>query len=175
MPLQGENLCVTGTLFLFGCSSLTIASTACDTWRIFVCDGAVDGNRGGGGGSNLGRRRPRLPLGMADSKSSWVDVSISTDGESEEVEGCNGGRFKERGGCIDGGSENVWGCADGGSKEVGVWIEGKFKEIEGCTDGSSKEVGGCTDGKFEEMGDCTNHKDKKVEGCNDANTDDVMD
>ena len=30
MPPQEENLCVTGTLFLFGCSSLTIAGIACD-------------------------------------------------------------------------------------------------------------------------------------------------
>ena len=69
MSSQGKNLCVTDTLFLFGCSSLTVPGTACDTWRTSVCDGARDGNRGGGGGSNLGQRRPRLPLGMADGKS----------------------------------------------------------------------------------------------------------
>ena len=64
---QGENLCVIDTLCLFCCSSLTIAGTACDTWRTSVCDGDGDGagNRGGGGGNNLGRRRPYLPLKMA--------------------------------------------------------------------------------------------------------------
>ena len=61
---QGENLCVTGTLFLFGCSSLIVAGTACDTWRTFICDGDGAGNRGGGGGNNLGRRRSYLPLKM---------------------------------------------------------------------------------------------------------------
>ena len=43
---QGENLCVTGTLFLFGRPSLTVASTACDTWRTFVCDRVGARNRG---------------------------------------------------------------------------------------------------------------------------------
>ena len=57
MPPQWENLCVTGTLFLFGRSSLTVAGIACDIWRTSVCYGARVGNRGGGGGSNLGRRR----------------------------------------------------------------------------------------------------------------------
>ena len=96
---QGENLCVTGTLFLFRRFSLTVAGTACDTWRTTVCDGVGAGNRGGGRGSNLGRRRPRLPLGMANCKSSWVDVSICTDGGFENVGGCNGGRSKNVGGC----------------------------------------------------------------------------
>ena len=64
MPPQGENLCVTGTLFLFGRSFLTVAGTACDTWRTSVCDGARAGNRGCGGGSNLGRRRPHVLLEM---------------------------------------------------------------------------------------------------------------
>ena len=102
---QGENLCVTGTLFLFGRSSLTVAGIACDIWRTSVCYGARVGNRGGGGGSNLGQRKPRLPLGMAGSKSSWVDVSIYTNGGSEEVGGCNGGRSKEVGGYTDSRSE----------------------------------------------------------------------
>ena len=106
---QGENLCVTGTLFLFERSSLTVASTTCDTWRTSVCDGIGAGNRGGGGGSNLGWRRPRLPFEMAGGKSSRVYVSICTDGGSEKVGGCNGGRSKEVGGCTDGGSEEVRG------------------------------------------------------------------
>ena len=72
MPPQGDNLCVTGTLFLFGRSSLTVVGTACDTWRTSVCDGARAANRGGGRGSNLGRRRPRVLLGMTGGKSSWV-------------------------------------------------------------------------------------------------------
>ena len=134
---QGENLCVTGTLFLFGRSSLIVAGTARDTWRTFVCDGAKAGNRGGGGGSNLGWRRPRLPLEMAGGKSSQIDVSICINGESEEIRGCNWGRFKEVGGCTDGGSEEVRGWANGGSEEVGC----------------------CTDGTSEEMGDCTNRED----------------
>ena len=79
MSPQGENLCVTGTLFLFGRSSLTIVGIACDTWRTSVYDGTGAGNRDGSGGSNLGRHRPRLPLGMIDGKSSWVDVSICTN------------------------------------------------------------------------------------------------
>ena len=70
MPPQGKNLCVTGTLFLFCRSSLTIIGTACDTWRTFVCDGVGAGNRGGGRCSNLGRCRPRLSLGMAGGKPS---------------------------------------------------------------------------------------------------------
>ena len=82
MPLQGENLCAIGTLFIFGRSSLTIACTACDTWRTLVCDGTGARNRGGGGGSNLSRRGPRLPLGMVGGKSSWVDVSICIDIET---------------------------------------------------------------------------------------------
>ena len=138
MSPQGENLCVTDTFFLFGRSSLTVAGTACDPWRTYVCDGAGAGNRDGGGGSNLGRHRHRLPLGMAGSKSSWVDVLICTDGGSEEVGGCNGGRCKE-----------VGGCTDGGSEEVGAWTRDKFKEIRSCTDGGSKEVKGCTDGRSE--------------------------
>ena len=105
MPPQGENLCVIDTLFLFGRSSLIVAGTICDTWKTSVCDGAGTGNRGGVGGSNLGQCRPRLPLGMTGGKSSWVDESICTDGGSKEVEGCNGWRSKEVGGCIDGGSE----------------------------------------------------------------------
>ena len=109
MPPQGENLCVTGTFFVFGRSSLIVAGIACDTWRTSVCDRVGLGNRGGGGGSNLGRRRPRLPLEMDGGKSSWVDVSICTDGGSEEVGGCNGGRSKEVGGCTNGGSEEVRG------------------------------------------------------------------
>ena len=68
---QGENLCVIGTLFLFGRSFLTVAGTGCDTWRTSICDRTRAGNRSGGGGSNLGRRRPRLPLGMTGGKSSW--------------------------------------------------------------------------------------------------------
>ena len=80
MSPQGENLCVIGTLFLFRRSSLTVACIACDTWRTSVCDGAVAGNKVGGGGSNLSRRRPCLPLGMTGGKSSWVDVSICTNG-----------------------------------------------------------------------------------------------
>ena len=88
--------------------------------------------------SNLSQRRPRLPLGMAGSKSSWVDVSICTDGGPEEVGCCNGGRFKEVGGCIDG------------------W----FEEVRGCADGRSKEIGKYIDGRFEEMGDCINREDK---------------
>ena len=109
MPLQWENLCVTGTLFLFGRSSLTVAGIACNTWRTSVCDGVRAGNRGGSGGSNLGRRRPHLPLGMAGDKSSWVDVSICTNGGSEDVGGCNEGRSKEVGSCTDGESEQVRG------------------------------------------------------------------
>ena len=70
MPPEEDNLCVTGTLFLFGCSSLTVISTACDTWRTSVYDGAEARNKNGGEDSNLGRRRPRLLLGMAGSKSS---------------------------------------------------------------------------------------------------------
>ena len=174
MPPQWENLCVIGTLFLFGHSSLTIAGTACDTWRTSVCDGVRTGNRGGGGGSNLGRRRPRLPLGMADGKSSWVDVSICTNDGSEEIGSCNGGISKEVGGCTDGGSKEIAGCDDGGYEEVGAWTEGKSKEIGGCIDDGSKEVKGCTDGRFEEMSDYTNREDKKVEGCNDANTNKVV-
>ena len=73
---QGENLCVIGTLFLFGHSSPTIASTACDIWRTSVCDGVGAGNRGGDGCSNLGWRRSRLPLEMVGGKSSWVGVSL---------------------------------------------------------------------------------------------------
>ena len=53
MPPQGENLCVTGTLFLFGRPSLTVAGIACDIWRTSFCDGARVGNRGGGGGITL--------------------------------------------------------------------------------------------------------------------------
>ena len=136
MPPQEENLCVTGTLIIFGHSSLIIASTACDTWRTSVCDGA--GNRGGGGGTNLSRRKPRLSLGMANSKSSWVDVSICIYGGFENVGGCNGGRAKEVRGCTDGGSEEVRGCVDGGFEEVGAWTEGNSKEIGGCTNGGSK-------------------------------------
>ena len=49
MPPQGEKLCLTCTLFFFGHSSLTIAGTACDTWRTSVCDGVRVRNRGGGG------------------------------------------------------------------------------------------------------------------------------
>ena len=109
MPPQGENLCVTGTLFLFGRSFLTVAGTTCDTWRTSVCDGVGTGNRGGVGGSNLGQCRPRLPLGMTGGKSSWLDESIYTDGGSKEVKGCNGGRSKEVVGCIDGGSKEVRG------------------------------------------------------------------
>ena len=112
MPPQGENLCVTGTLFLFGRSFLTVAGTACDTWRTSVCDGA-GANRGGGGGSNLGQHRPHLPLGMAGSKSSWVDVSIFTDDGSEEVGAWIGDKSKEIGSCTDGGSKEVKGCTDG--------------------------------------------------------------
>ena len=149
MSPQRENLCVTGTLFLFGRSSLTVADTACDPWRTFVCDRVRARNRGGSGGSNLGRCRPRLPLGMVDVKSSWIDVSIYTDGESKEVGGCNGGRFKEVGGCTDDGSEEVRGCADGEFEEIGVWTKDKSKEIGGCTHRGSKEVRGCTDGKSE--------------------------
>ena len=150
MSPQRENLCVTGTLFLFGRPSLTVAGTACDnTWRTSVYDGVRAGNRGGSGGSNLGRRRPYLPLGMADSKSSWVDVSNCTNGGSEEIGGCNGGRFKEVGGCTDDGSEEVRGCADGEFEEIGVWTKDKSKEIGGCTHRGSKEVRGCTDGKSE--------------------------
>ena len=174
MPPQRENLCVTGTLFLFGHSSLTIADTACDKWKISVCDGAGTGNRGGGGGSNLGRHRLRQPLGMADGKSSWVDVSICTDGGSEEIGSCNGGRSKEVGGCTNGGSKEVASCDDGGSEEVGAWTEGKSKEIRGYTDDESKEVRGCTDGRSEDMDDYTNREDKKVGGCNDVDTDKVM-
>ena len=99
MSPQWENLCVTSTLVLFGGSSLTVAGTTCDTWRTSICDGVGTGNRGGGGDSNLSRRRPRLPLGMASGKSSWVDVSICTDGGFENVGGCNGGRSKNVGGC----------------------------------------------------------------------------
>ena len=105
MPPQGENLCVTDTLFFFGFSFLTVAGIACDTWRTSVCDGV--GNRGGGGGSNLDRCRSHLPFGMVGDKSSWVDVSNCTNGGSEEIGGCNGGRFKEVDGCIDGGFEEV--------------------------------------------------------------------
>ena len=175
MPPQGENLCVTGTLFLFGRFFLIVAGTTCDTWRTSVCDGAGVGNRGGGGNSNLGRRRPHLPLGMAGGKSSWVYVSICIDGGFEETGGCNGGRSKEVRGCTDDGFEEVRDCADGGSEEVRAWTKDKSKEIGGYTDGGSKEVGGCTNGRFEEMGDCTNREDKKVGGYNDADTDDVMD
>ena len=128
MSPQGENLCVIGTLFLFRRSSLTVACIACDTWRTSVCDGNRAGNRGGGGGSNLSRHKPSLPIGMAGGKSSWVDVSIYTDGGSEEVGGCNGGMSKEVEGCTDGGSEKVRGCADGGSEEVGVWTEIRLKK-----------------------------------------------
>ena len=128
MPPQGENLCVTGTIVIFGHSSLIVAGTACETWRISVCDGARAGNRGGGGGSNLGQLRPRLPLEMVGSKSSWVNVSICTNGGSEEVGGCNGGMSKEVEGCTNGGSEEIRGCADGGSEEVGVWTEIRLKK-----------------------------------------------
>ena len=163
MPPQGKTLCVIGTFFL-GHSSLTIVGTTCDTWRTSVCDGA-GANRGGGGGSNLGWCRPCLPLGMADSKSNWVDVSISTNGGFEELGGCNGGRSKEVGGCTDGGFEEVEGCVDGGSKEVGAWTEGKSKEIEGCTDGGFKEVGGCIDGRSEKVGCCTNGRSEEMGDC----------
>ena len=149
MPPQGENLCVTGTLFLFGRFFLIVAGTTCDTWRTSVCDGAGVGNRGGGGNSNLGRCRPHLPLGMAGGKSSWVYVSICIDGGFEETGGCNGGRFKEVRGCTDDGFEEVRDCADGGSEEVRAWTKDKSKEIGGYTDGGSKEVGGCTDGRSE--------------------------
>ena len=169
MSPQWENLCVTGTLFLFRCSFVTVVGTTCDTWRTYVCDGAGAGNRGGSGGSNLGR-----PLGMAGGKSSWVDVSICTDSEFEEVGGCNEGRSKEVGGCIDGRFKEVGSCADGRSKEVGVWTEDKFKEMGGCTDSGSKEVGSYTNSRSEKMGDCTNREDKKVGGYNDVDTDDVM-
>ena len=138
MPPQGENLCVIGTLFLFGRSSLTIVGIACDTWRTSIYDRV--GNRGGGGSSILGQRRPHLPLGMAGGKSSWVDVSICIDGGSKEVGGCNGGKSKETGDWTDGGSEKVRGCANGGFEEVGAWTEGKSKETGDCTDGESKEV-----------------------------------
>ena len=94
MPPQGENLCLTGTFFLFERSSITVAGTTCDTWRTFVCDGIGAGNRGGGGGSNLGRRKPRLSLGMAGGKSSLVDVSIYIDDGSEEVAGCTDSGFE---------------------------------------------------------------------------------
>ena len=73
---QGENLCVTDTLFFFGFSFLTVAGIACDTWRTSVCDGVGAGNRGGDGCSNLGWRRSRLPLEMVRGKSSWVGVSL---------------------------------------------------------------------------------------------------
>ena len=136
-------------LFLFGRSSLTVASNTCDTWRTSVCDEAGVGNRGGSGGSNLGRRRPHLPLGMAGGKSSWVYVSICIDGGFEETGGCNGGRSKEVRGCTDDGFEEVRDCADGGSEEVRAWTKDKSKEIGGYTDGGSKEVGGCTDGRSE--------------------------
>ena len=76
MSPQVENLCVTGTLFLFGCSSLIVVGTACDTWRTSVCDGA-GANRGGGGGSNLSQCRSHLPFKMVGDKSNWVDVSIA--------------------------------------------------------------------------------------------------
>ena len=185
MPLQGDNICVTGTLFFFGRSSLTVTGTACDTWRTYVYNGVEAGNRGGGGGSNLGRHRPYIPLGMVNGKSNWIDVSICTDNGYEKVGGCNGGRFKEVGGCTDGGFEEVRGCVDGGSEEVGVQTESKSKEIGGCTDDGSKEVGGCIDGRSEdvggcidgrskEMGDYTNRDDKKVGGCNDADTNEMM-
>ena len=66
MPSQGENQCITGTLFLLGCPSLIIVGTACDTWRTFVYDRAR--YRGGGGG-NLGQRKSHQFLGMARGKS----------------------------------------------------------------------------------------------------------
>ena len=132
MPPQGENLCIIGTLFIFRHSSLTIAGIAYDTWKTSICDGAEIGNRGGNRGSskgsNLGRHRPCLFLRMVGGKSSWVDVSIYTDGGSEEVGGCNGGMSKEVEGCTDGGSEEIRGCADGGSEEVGVWTEIRLKK-----------------------------------------------
>ena len=139
---QGENLCVTGTLFFFGRSSLTVVGIACDTWRTSVCDGARAGNRGGGGGSNLGRRRPRLPLEMAGGKSSQIDVSICINGESEEIRGCNWGRFKEVGGCTDGGSEEVMGC-----------IDGRFEEMGDCTNHGDRKVGGYNDADINEVMD----------------------
>ena len=109
MPPQGENLCVTGTFFVFGRSSLIVAGIACDTWRTSVCDGDRAGNRGGGGGSNLSRCRPRLFLGIASGKSSWVDVSICIDSGSKEVGGCNWGGSKQVGGCTDSEFEEVRG------------------------------------------------------------------
>ena len=55
---------------------------------------------------------------MVGDKSSWVDVSIYTNGGSEEIGGCNGGRSKEVEGCTNGGSKEVRGRADGRSEEV---------------------------------------------------------
>ena len=104
-----------------------------------TCDGI--GNKGGGG-NNLGRRSPRLPLGTVGGKSSLIDmiVPISTGIDSE------------------GGSEKVEGCTEGESKKVG--LGGCTEKVKGCTDGGFEKIGGCTKGEFEKVGNCT----KKVGG-----------
>ena len=170
MPPQGENLCVTGTLFLFGRPSLTVAGTACDTWRTSVCDGIGAGKRGGGGGSNLSQRGPRLPLGMAGGKSSWVDVSICI-GIETNIDVFGDGRTDVLNLGPSGVAKEAFMCNEKWSTYGVKGTESGSEEVSG---GRSEEIGGCTDDRSEEMGDCTNLEDKNVGGCNDADTDEVM-
>ena len=137
MSPQVENLCVIGTLFLFGCSSLTVIGTACDTWRTFVCDGVGVGNRGGGGSSNLGWRRSCLSLEMAGGKSNWVDVLVCI-GIVTNINDSSDGRID----VLNLGPSEVAmetsRCNERGLTYEVVGTESGFEEVSGCTDSRSK-------------------------------------
>ena len=143
MSPQVENLCVTGTLFLFGCSSLIVVGTVCDTWRTFVCDGVGVGNRGSGGSSNLGWRRSCLPLKMVGGKSNWVDVLVCI-GIVTNIDDSSDGRIDVLNSSLSGVAKKAFRCNERGSTS-GVT----------STKSGSEEVGGCTDGRSEKVGDCT--------------------
>ena len=137
MSPQGENLCVISIIFLFGRSSLTVAGTICNTWRTFVYDGTGVRNRSGGGGSNLGQRRPRLPLKMVGGKSSWVDVSICIDIETN-IDGSGDGRTDVLNSGPSGVAKEASRCNERGSTYGVVGIESGSEEVGNCIDSGSK-------------------------------------
>lgn len=82
----------------------------------------VAGN-GGGGGDNLDRHGPCLPLKIAGGKSNWVDITTYVGTKRAFV----GTRRSSRGGC----------------KKNGDYIKRRLEEEEEYTKKVSKKIGGC--------------------------------